>query len=104
MTVLGVNNGERLPAIDSQSAFENALRRALEMDEPLQGVLCNNLTVTGENLCRLEALQICLERCRFETAIFPKPVFTMRAWLIAIFPTAPFQIAIGNAASGLAAG
>ena len=36
MTVLGVNNGERLPAIDSQPAFENALRRALEMDEPLQ--------------------------------------------------------------------
>ena len=54
MTVLGVNNGERLPAIDSQPAFENALRRALEMDEPLQGVLCNNLTVTGENLCRLD--------------------------------------------------
>ena len=75
MTVLGVNNGERLPAIDSQSAFENALRRALEMDEPLQGVLCNNLTVTGENLCRLEALQICLERCRFENCDFSKTSF-----------------------------
>lgn len=75
MTVLGVNNGERLPAIDSQPAFENALRRALEMDEPLQGVLCNNLTVTGENLCRLEALQICLERCRFENCDFSKTSF-----------------------------
>ena len=75
MTVLGANNGERLPAIDSQPAFENALRRALEMDEPLQGVLCNNLTVTGENLCRLEALQICLERCRFENCDFSKTSF-----------------------------
>ena len=75
MTVLGANNGERLPAIDSQPAFENALRRALEIDEPLQGVLCNNLTVTGENLCRLEALQICLERCRFENCDFSKTSF-----------------------------
>ena len=47
MTAPGANNGERLPVIDSQPAFENALRRALEMDEPLQGVLCCGLTLDG---------------------------------------------------------
>ena len=75
MTAPGANNGERLPVIDSQPAFENALRRALEMDEPLQGVLCCGLTLDGAALAGLEALQVSLERCRFEGCSFSKASF-----------------------------
>lgn len=63
-------NNEELRVIDTQPDFENAVRRALEMDEPLQGVLCSGLTVAGMVLSRLEMLRVSLERCRFEACDF----------------------------------